>query len=173
MSRLFGRRKPESGPYQERNGEEERNQIMAREKGPRPSPPEQVISIIGPGMKIIGDCETEGAVRVEGTVQGNINAQKAVVVGQEGTVEGDILTQDAVISGTVKGTIRAESRLEVQATSRISGEVIANRLQLEEGAVLNGTVQMGKTEGLGKGTSVPSSLPSPMPNRADTQVSKD
>lgn len=116
---------------------------MARDRAVKPSPPEQVISIIGPGMKILGDCDSDGAVRIEGTVQGNIRAGKAVVVGKEGIVDGDIFTQDAVIAGTVKGTLRAESRLEVQPTSKIEGEIIAARMQLEEGAVLNGTVKMG------------------------------
>ncbi len=120
---------------------------MTKDRGVRPSPPEQVISIIGPGMKIVGDCDTDGAVRIEGVVQGNIRAGKAVVVGKDGRVEGDIFTQDAVISGTVKGTLRAESRLEVQSTSRIDGEILAGRMQLEEGALLNGTIQMGKGAG--------------------------
>jgi len=122
---------------------------MARDRGVKPSPPDQVISIIGPGMRVIGDCETDGAVRIEGSVKGNIRAGKSVVVGKDGVVEGDITTQDAVIAGTMKGVLRAESRLEVQATSRVEGEVLAARMQLEEGAVLNGTVQMGKVAGAG------------------------
>lgn len=117
---------------------------MSKDRGIRPSPPEQVISIIGPGMKVVGDCDADGAIRIEGIVQGNIRAGKAVVVGKDGVVEGDIFTQDAVIAGTVRGVLRAESRLEVQATSEIEGEIIAARMQLEEGATLNGTVQMGK-----------------------------
>jgi cytoskeletal protein CcmA (bactofilin family) len=117
---------------------------MAREREVGSSPPEQVISIIGPGMKITGDCDTNGAVRVEGTIQGNIRAGKAVVVGKDGLVEGDISTQDAVISGRVKGSLRAESRLEVQPASRIEGEIQAGRMQVEEGAVINGTVKIGK-----------------------------
>ena len=117
---------------------------MAKERQMGASPPEQVISIIGPGMKITGDCDTEGAVRIEGTVQGNIRAGKAVVVGKEGLVEGDVFTQDAVVSGRVKGSLRAESRLEVQATSKIEGEISAGRMQVEEGALLSGTVKIGK-----------------------------
>ena len=120
---------------------------MSRDRGVKPSPPEQVISIIGPGMRVVGDCDTDGAVRVEGTIKGNIRAGKAVVVGKEGLVDGDIFTQDAIIAGTVKGTLRAESRLEVQSTSRIEGEILAGRMQLEEGALLNGTIQMGKGVG--------------------------
>jgi cytoskeletal protein CcmA (bactofilin family) len=103
-----------------------------------------MISIIGPGMKVIGDCETDGTVRIEGTVKGSVRAGKAVVVGKDGLVDGDIATQDAVVSGRVQGTLVAESRLELQATSHVEGEVRARRMQLEEGAVLNGTVSMGE-----------------------------
>lgn len=116
---------------------------MSKDRGAKASPPENVISIIGPGMRVVGDCEVEGALRIEGSVQGNIRAGKAVVVGRDGVVEGDISTQDAVVAGTVRGTLRADSRLEVQATSRIEGQIVAAKLQLEEGAILNGTVQMG------------------------------
>jgi len=111
---------------------------MSRDRGARPSPPEQGHFLIGPGMRVVGDCETEGAAARRGEHQGNIRAGKAVVVGKEGLVEGDISTQDAIISGSVRGTLRAESRLEVQATSRIDGDVLAGRMQLEEGAVLMG-----------------------------------
>ena len=116
---------------------------MARDRGIKASSPEQVISIIGPGMKVVGDCDTDGTIRVEGAVQGNIRAGKSVVVGKDGVVDGDIFTQDAVLAGTVKGVVRADSRLEVQSTCRVEGEIIASRMQLDEGAMLNGTVQMG------------------------------
>ena len=115
---------------------------MARDRAGNGAPMESVISIIGPGMKLIGDCETDGTIRIEGAVEGSVKAGKAVVVGKDGKVKGDIATQDAVISGTVVGTVSAESRLELQATARIDGEIRARRMQLEEGAILNGTVQM-------------------------------
>jgi len=94
-------------------------------------------------MKLVGDVETDGTVRIEGTVTGNVRAGKAVVIGKDGCVEGSVITQDAVISGRLIGKLTAESRLELQATSRIEGEVFARRMQLEEGAVLNGTMHMG------------------------------
>lgn len=115
---------------------------MARDRAGNGAPMESVISIIGPGMKLVGDCETDGTIRIEGSVEGSVKAGKAVVVGKDGRVKGDITTQDAVISGTVVGSVAADSRLELQATARIDGEIRARRMQLEEGAILNGTVQM-------------------------------
>lgn len=117
---------------------------MAKERDNGSQAPESVISIIGPGMTIVGNCETDGTVRIEGTVEGSIKAGKAVVIGKKGVVNGDIATQDAVISGRVEGTLVAASRLELQATCRIDGEVHTRRMQLEEGAVLNGNVHMGQ-----------------------------
>ncbi len=125
------------------------------------TPPEAVISIIGPGMKVVGDCLTDGTVRVEGTVEGSVKAGKAVVVGKQGAVIGDVQTQDAVISGRVTGTLVAESRLELQATCQIDGDVRTRRMQLEEGALLNGTVHMSESKrvGAGKGAPPPADLP--------------
>jgi cytoskeletal protein CcmA (bactofilin family) len=114
---------------------------------------EGVISIIGPGMSVSGDCETEGTLRIEGTVEGTVRAGKAVVVGREGEVRGDIVTQDAVIGGRVTGTVTAASRLELQSTCVIEGEIRARRIKLEEGGKVNGQVKVGeeiRVEGLRK-----------------------
>lgn len=118
-------------------------ETMVKERGAEGAAPETVISIIGPGMTVVGDCDTDGTIRIDGKVQGTIRAGKAVVVGKDGIVEGEIRTQDAVVSGSVEGTLTAESRLELQSTCRIQGEIFARRMQLEEGAVLNGKVSMG------------------------------
>jgi cytoskeletal protein CcmA (bactofilin family) len=118
----------------------------ARERGPalRPNATESAISIIGPGMRIEGDLETDGTVRIEGSVHGTIRAGKAVVLGPGGEVAGDIFTQDAVIGGRVSGTVVAESRLELQSSSVIEGEIRARaeHLKLDEGARFNGQIRM-------------------------------
>ncbi|HEX6042181.1 polymer-forming cytoskeletal protein [Longimicrobium sp.] len=105
---------------------------------------EASMSIIGPGMNIVGDLVTDGTVRVEGRIEGTVRAGKAVVIGKGGEIVGDVLTQDAVIGGRVQGTIVAESRLEAQATSIIEGHirVRSGHLLVEEGAVHNGQTQM-------------------------------
>jgi cytoskeletal protein CcmA (bactofilin family) len=139
---------------------------MARDRDNGSAPSDSVISIIGPGMTIVGDCETDGTIRVEGSVEGSIKAGKAVVIGKQGVVTGNISTQDAVISGRVEGTLIAASRLELQATCHIEGEVHTRRMQLEEGAVLNGTVHMGAEPpkvSLKSRAAQPSGQPAPTP----------
>lgn len=102
-----------------------------------------VVSIIGPGMKIVGDCSSDGTIRVEGQVEGAVKAGKSVVVGEGGTVKGDISTQDAIIAGTVDGSVVAESRVELQATCRVQGDIRSRRVKLEEGGQVDGQLHMG------------------------------
>lgn len=117
--------------------------IMAKELE-QPQPREGVVSIIGPGMRVVGDCDTDGTLRVEGTVEGTVRAGKAVVVGKDGSINGDIITQDAIIGGRVTGKVFAESRLELQATALVEGEIRARRIKLDEGGRLNGNVHIGE-----------------------------
>jgi len=109
------------------------------------TPPETVISIIGAGMSLEGDTETDGSLRIEGTVRGNVRAGKSVVVGKDGLVDGSIFTQDAVVAGRVSGGIHAESRLELKSTSVVNGEVEAHRMQVEEGAQVQGKIAVGES----------------------------
>ena len=69
------------------------------------TPPEAVISVIGSGMKITGNVETDGAVRIDGSIKGDVRAGKAVVLGKSGVVEGNIFTQDAILSGRISGSV--------------------------------------------------------------------
>jgi cytoskeletal protein CcmA (bactofilin family) len=117
---------------------------MAKDNSAAQAPHENAISIIGPGMKITGDCDTDGTLRVEGSVQGTVRAGKAVVIGKDGFVNGDVITQDAIIGGRVTGSVIAESRLELQATCVVEGEIKARRIKLDEGGQVNGTLNVGE-----------------------------
>lgn len=119
---------------------------MAKDTNGAQQSRDNVISIIGPGMHVTGDCETDGTLRIEGTVTGTVRAGKAVVVGKDGVVQGDITTQDAIIGGRVTGGVVAESRLELQATCVVEGEIRARRIKLDEGGRVNGTVHTGEVK---------------------------
>ena len=105
--------------------------------------PSDVVSIVGPGMKIVGDCSSDGTIRVEGHVEGSVKAAKSVVVGQKGTVLGDVATQDAIIAGRVEGSIRAESRVELQSSCQVKGNIESRRIKLDEGGRVDGQLKMG------------------------------
>jgi cytoskeletal protein CcmA (bactofilin family) len=150
-------------------GTPNRDEQMAKQDDPMPQPRDGVISIIGPGMRVVGDCETDGTLRIEGTVEGTVRAGKAVVVGKEGTVEGDISTQDAIVGGRVNGKLVAESRLELQSTCVVEGEIRARRIKLDEGGTVNGQVHVGEIkQTAAHGPKLASSTPTPSPSASGT-----
>jgi len=100
------------------------------------------LSIIAAGTSIDGDIETEGVIRVEGRVEGSINAGRQVLIGRQGEVRGDITTREAVVGGKVEGTISATERLEVQSTSVITGDINTRAIAVVEGGRINGTVRI-------------------------------
>lgn len=116
---------------------------MSRGRSATATSSDKIISIIGPGMHVVGDCHSTDTVRIEGRLEGSVRADKAVVVGEGGQVTGDIQTQDAVIAGQVKGALDVDSRLELHATCVIDGEVRAKRIRLDEGGIVNGNVSIG------------------------------
>jgi cytoskeletal protein CcmA (bactofilin family) len=102
------------------------------------------ISIIGQGMRVVGDIWTEGIVRVEGVVEGSVHAGRSIIIGKHGEVRGDVVAEEAVVGGKVRGSLRATSRLELQSSSSVEGEITTNahQLKLEEGAMFEGTIHM-------------------------------
>jgi len=97
-------------------------------------------------MKVVGDCTSDGTIRVEGRVEGSVRAAKSVVVGKDGMVKGDISTQDAIIAGRVNGSVSAESRIELLASCRVQGDITSRRIKLEEGGQVDGQLHMGASE---------------------------
>jgi cytoskeletal protein CcmA (bactofilin family) len=116
---------------------------MAKESRTESRDLSDVVSIIGPGMQVVGDCTSDGVVRIEGRVEGLIRAAKSVVVGKEGMVNGDVETQDLIVAGRVTGTITAQSRVELQASCHVEGDIRSRRVKLEEGGRVDGRLHMG------------------------------
>ena len=103
---------------------------------------EGALSIIATGMTVTGDIDSNGVVKVEGRVEGNVRSARQVLVGRQGVVRGDIDTREAVIGGTVEGTITATERVEIQATAAMQGDVVTRSITIAEGGKINGSVKM-------------------------------
>ncbi|NQU86135.1 MAG: polymer-forming cytoskeletal protein [Mariniphaga sp.] len=103
----------------------------------------QNINLVSNGTKITGDIITEGDIRIDGELKGNIKAKGRLVVGANGKIEGEILCNNIEISGQVKGKINAKDLLSMKASSKISGEIITGKLSVEPGSVFTGNCIMG------------------------------
>ena len=108
---------------------------------------DSALSIIGTGMRVVGDITAEGVVKVEGTIVGTIHAGRQVLVAKGGMVEGDLFAREAIVGGEVRGSIEATERVELQATSVVHGDVATKRLLVQEGGEVNGVIRMGENVG--------------------------
>jgi len=111
---------------------------------PAKTPPPSSLSVIGAGMTVRGDIETAGVVKVEGTIDGHVQAGSQVLVAKGGVVRGDIETREAVIGGEVAGAISSSERVEIQSGASVQGDVLTRRISVAEGATLNGHIRMGE-----------------------------
>jgi len=98
---------------------------------------------IAKGTKIQGDIQTEGVLRIDGTLVGSVESTGKVVVGPSGKIQGSIRCTSANISGEVKAKVIVKELLTLQASARLHGEVTTGKLAIEPGALFSGTCSMG------------------------------
>ena len=101
------------------------------------------VNLIGAGTRIKGNIQSEGDIRIDGTLIGTITSKGKVVVGSTGTVEGEITCENADISGTVKIKINVSNILLLKPTAKLTGDIVTSKLAIESGATFSGTCSMG------------------------------
>ena len=101
-------------------------------------------SIIGKGCKVNGTIDVQdGTLRIDGDFEGNVNCPGGtLVIGKGGTVKADIKVSNAVVGGTVNGNIDAKEKIELQAGSRLEGDIKTRRLVIDEGVFFEGSCKM-------------------------------
>ena len=99
-------------------------------------------SLIGAGTNMKGDITSNGDLRIDGSLVGNIHCSAKVVIGANGVVQGDINGQTADIMGKVTGTIKVKDLLQLKGGSLMNGNIQAAKLQIEPTASFNGECHM-------------------------------
>ncbi len=105
-------------------------------------PENKLPNMIGPGTKIKGDIETNGDIKIDGAIEGNIISKGKVLVGQNGTVTGEVKCTNCDIYGTFDGKLTVSELLSLKASSKLHGDVTTSKLSIEPGAVFTGTCNM-------------------------------
>ena len=100
------------------------------------------INIITDGTQIKGDIVATGDFRLDGVLEGNIQLNGKLVVGDSGVVNGNVLCQNANIIGTVNGNLSVKELLSLHASARVRGDILINKLSIEPGAVFSGNCRM-------------------------------
>ena len=111
-----------------------------------PPPSQSTAGLVGylyKGSRVTGQLSFQGPARIDGKVDGEINCQGTLTIGEEAEVKAKITGQVVIIRGRVEGNVTAKDRIELLARARLIGNIDAPRLIITEGVVLEGDCSMG------------------------------
>lgn len=101
---------------------------------------------LGQGSRIDGKLTFEGSVRIDGNINGEINAKETVVIGDSAVVTAQIQANVIIIHGKVSGDVTARKRIELRAPARLTGNINTPSLVIHEGVAFEGHCTMGGAE---------------------------
>lgn len=102
------------------------------------------INLIGNGTSIVGDINSNGDLRIDGHLKGNITTSGKLVIGPSGKIEGAIVCQNADVSGEIGGKITVNEILSLKSTAKILGDIVTGKISIEPNAVFTGTCTMNQ-----------------------------
>ena len=98
------------------------------------------------GSSFSGELEFEDTMRIDGRFNGKIQSKNELIVGESANIDGEIHVGRIAVSGTVKGKIKADQRIEIHRTGRVFCDIETPTLLIEEGALFQGQCAMGETQ---------------------------
>ena len=104
------------------------------------------INLISNGTDITGDIRSNGDIRIDGSLKGNLNTKGKVVIGPTGKVNGEVICKNSEVSGIVEGKIIVGQLLNLKASSKILGDIATSKLSIEPGALFSGNCKMSDVE---------------------------
>jgi len=111
-------------------------------KGPQSPETGSATAFLGKGAKLVGKISLDGPARIEGHVEGEIEAKDTLTVGEDAVVKAKIVGTTVIVHGQVTGDITARSRLELRTPGRIQGNVTTATLVIQEGTTFEGHCSM-------------------------------
>jgi cytoskeletal protein CcmA (bactofilin family) len=95
-------------------------------------------TILGKGSSITGDLRINGFVRLDGDIDGNLETDGNVIIGDNARIRGDVKAKSVIISGIVIGNIIAQEGFMILSEAAVLGDVISRKVQIDDKATFNG-----------------------------------
>ena len=107
-------------------------------------------TIISRGVKIERKITSNGNIRIDGEIQGDIFSENNISIGEDAKVNGQINANVITIGGKVRGIVRAKDKLILDSNSNLKGDIYTKNLVIEEGAKFDGKCKTGESTEIGK-----------------------
>jgi len=99
-------------------------------------------TIIGPNTSLVGNIETGGFTRVDGSIIGDVNANGRVMIGERARMKSNITGTAITIGGVVYGNVIAKESLVILSSALILGDIITRRIQADDGCLIHGKIMV-------------------------------
>jgi cytoskeletal protein CcmA (bactofilin family) len=100
---------------------------------------------IGKSLVIKGEVSGSESLYIDGRVEGSINLSgNRVTIGRNGVVSANINAREIVVMGKVKGNLAAQDRVDIRNEGSLTGDVVAQRISIEDGAFFKGGIDIRK-----------------------------
>jgi len=116
--------------------------IMPISRSARAETGEDVSAFVGKGVDFKGTIVYQGTVRIDGTLDGEIQTEGVLLIGEEAVLKAKVTAGTIVCKGKITGDITAKEKIKLRAPAVISGGVKTPMLSIEEGVLFNGTLEM-------------------------------
>ena len=111
---------------------------------------------IGKSLVVKGELSGSESLYVDGKVEGAINLPgNRVTVGRNGQVAANIMAREIVVLGKVRGNCQASDRVDIRSEGSLTGDVVAARISIEDGAFFKGGIDIRKPGNEAKGGNTP------------------
>ncbi len=114
-------------------------------------PQNRIDSLIGATTRIEGNVFFSGGLRVDGAVRGNVSALPdqpgTLVLSEHARIDGEVQADHVVVNGTINGPVDSRESLELQAQSRVKGDVHYKSIEIQQGAIVEGRLVHHAAEG--------------------------
>jgi cytoskeletal protein CcmA (bactofilin family) len=111
-----------------------------------------------------GKLKCTESLRIDGRVEGEVHCNHTLVIGEPGVVHASIQADSVVIAGQVKGDINARSKITLEKTACVTGDLCTPGIVIQEGAKLEGRIMIGSDEG--RAAEKPPARPAPPAEKA-------
>jgi len=99
---------------------------------------QNVCAFLGEDTETEGELSYKGTARIDGAYKGEITAEGSLIIGETADIESDIRTRSIVVSGKIRGSIRATEKIEISPSGRVYGDIQAPNLVIHPGAIFEG-----------------------------------
>ena len=95
-------------------------------------------TIIGKGSAISGNLKVNGFIRIDGDIDGDLETDGNVIVGELARIRGNLTAKSVIVGGIIKGNITASESIKVLSEAAVIGDVISRKVQVEDKATFHG-----------------------------------